>query len=122
LNEYALDRDRERTMVPAKGRVLFLGSKPVISREGRGRSLFWRWRLGDQRLRITPPKGGATGRAGDHEALARRTAALLEKIAGEGGVSTRTGPAAFYAELETLFGKAAGGVWKTLREGGLVCY
>jgi hypothetical protein len=122
LDEYAREQDQNRRMIPepgtaaGRGKLLFLGSKPLISREGReGTALFWRWRLADHRLRITPSDNN--GRDGSAETLLRETAALLEAASRE---SAR--PADFYGKLKGLFGKDAGRIWRVLREGGLVWY
>ncbi|GHV33034.1 radical SAM protein [Spirochaetia bacterium] len=106
LDAYARNRDRERAETPAAdqaGRVYFLGSKPVIQQRGRGTNLFWRWRLEDRRLRLTPETPAAVQ-------------ALLEEAARGDGL-----PAAdFYRELAQILGdETAKKAWKVLREGGL---
>jgi radical SAM superfamily enzyme YgiQ (UPF0313 family) len=117
LDEYARDRDREREAAPERGRLLFLGSKPVISREGRGgTSLFWRHRLTDHRLRIVRAKDAARAEDGNTETLLQRAVSLLEAASRDGVES-----AVFRKELDALFGNGADRAWKVLRNGGLVC-
>jgi hypothetical protein len=100
LDAYARERDRDRRSPPRDaGRACFLGSRPVI----RGGSLFWRWRLGDQGLRL--PR--ATEQVAD----------LLLKASRPGGLN----PKSMYRELEDLLGNGpALKVWKTIRAQGLV--
>jgi radical SAM superfamily enzyme YgiQ (UPF0313 family) len=116
VDGYARSRDRGRNAVPEGGRLLFLGSLPVVSRDSRGgAALFWRYRLADHRLRL-PSAGDATrgGAAGAEPPLQRATA-LLEAASREG-----VEPAVFRGELEAVFGKGADRAWKVLRAGGLV--
>ncbi|MDR2110244.1 MAG: radical SAM protein [Spirochaetaceae bacterium] len=105
LDAYARDRDRDRRALPQEaGRLCFLGSRPLEKAAPPGASLFWRWRLSDQRLPLP-----ATA--------AEKAIALLEAAARPG----RLTPPAFYRELEGLLGsREAPGAWKTLRNQGLV--
>ncbi|MDR2029342.1 MAG: radical SAM protein, partial [Treponema sp.] len=67
LDAYARNRDMSRKTPPEKAgpeprgpeksRVLFLGSRPMITATARGPALFWRWRLEDHRLRILAAAG-----------------------------------------------------------------
>ncbi|MDR0690424.1 MAG: radical SAM protein [Spirochaetaceae bacterium] len=104
LDAYARDRDQERRAPPpGAGRVCFLGSRPLEEAAPPGASLFWRWRLSDQRLPLP-------------EAAAERAGALLEQAALPGGLA----PPAFYQELERLLGsRGARGAWQKLRNRGL---
>ncbi|MDR2404567.1 MAG: radical SAM protein [Spirochaetaceae bacterium] len=126
LDAYARDRDRDRAAVPeqgmdegrkpggkggegaAPGRLLFLGSEPLIkTREGRA-YLWWRWRLGEHRLRI--------GRPGD---AAERTVSLLSGISRQPGMTEGT----FFTELTNILGREnAPEAWRILRNGGLIRY
>jgi hypothetical protein len=106
LDAYARNRDQGRAEKPAGGgsAVLFLGSKPVVQQTGRGAVLFWRWRLGDRRLRIGPDREKAAA------------AALLLGEAARGGL----GAVPFYERLRGILGEdAARKAWKVVREGGL---
>ena len=101
LDEYAGDRDKERAALPegSRGRVVFLGSRPVAD----GGGILWRWRLEERRLRFN------TG------AEAEKTAGLLGDAWGG------MGSAEFYRALEGILGAAgAENAWRTLRRGGLV--
>jgi hypothetical protein len=100
LDKYARDRDRAREVPPERGRLLFLGSRPITSRA----ALFWRYRLADHRLRL-PPQARTTG-----------VVMLLEAASREGVEA-----AAFQKELAGLFGTGMNAAWKVLRKGGLVC-
>jgi hypothetical protein len=116
LDGYARYRDRGQEAVPEGGRFLFLGSRPVISRESRnGAALFWRYRLADHRLRIPfagdVARGGKTGA----EPLLQRAVTLFESASREG-----VDGAVFRGELEALFGSGADRAWRVLRKGGLV--
>jgi radical SAM superfamily enzyme YgiQ (UPF0313 family) len=111
LDRYARDRDKARLSVP-ENRVLFLGSRPLLTGMAGGPGLFWRWRLEDHHLRIRAETD--TG-----EEPARKIAALLEKVSRGPGM----GAAAFYRNLETLLGPGgAKRSWPVLRRGGLICY
>jgi hypothetical protein len=118
LDEYALERDQTRRKIPepgtaaGQGKLLFLGSRPLVS-GGEGTALFWRWRLADHWLRITPSRACD----GDAETLLRKTTALLEAASRDSTI-----PADFYGKLQGLFGNGAGRVWRVLRKGGLVWY
>jgi hypothetical protein len=131
LDRYARDREREQKNIPPNGKIIFLGSRPLISQGEQKGALFWRWRLEDRRLRMPPPGrppnrngplgGGLPGDGPHTDAPARKVAALLEKISRPSDYS----PARFYTELESILGpgkNGAEGAWKTLRAGGLVCY
>jgi radical SAM superfamily enzyme YgiQ (UPF0313 family) len=114
LDAYARDRDQNRRTLPREetpGRLCFLGSRPLeeAARPGSPElpametSLFWRWRLADQRLRLP-------------RAAAEPVGALLERAARLSGPS----PPAFYRELEQILGsRKAATVWKHLRNRGL---
>jgi radical SAM superfamily enzyme YgiQ (UPF0313 family) len=120
LDKYARDRDRDREyggeFATERGRLLFLGSKPVISRASPGGTvLFWRYRLADHRLRIARTEGAPQFGTAGAETLLQRTAALLESAAGEG-----VEPAVFCKELGAIFRRGTGRAWKVLRNGGLV--
>jgi hypothetical protein len=118
LDTYARDRDESRGMVPAQGepakpgttdRVLFLGSRPLISGAGNGAVLRWRWRLMDHTLKIKD----------EPDTKSKKLMALLEKISHHNN-STAAG---FHKELTLILG--TGNVkkaWSTLREGGLVVF
>lgn len=115
-DEYARSRDCGREAVPNGCRLLFLGSRPIISRESRGQAaLFWRYRLADHRLRIP-----LTGAPGDETAAAetqlQRAVTLLETASRESVDS-----AVFRKGLDALFGNRAARAWKVLCTGGLVC-
>jgi radical SAM superfamily enzyme YgiQ (UPF0313 family) len=126
LDAYARDRDRIRAAPPipadvqgsaATGdsnarsgltglfRLRFLGSRPRIVPGGKGPELRWRWRLGEERLRLAD------------RGAAEKLASLLEAASrGDGSEGEE-----FYAALRSLLGEAgAEGVWKRLRGGGLV--
>ncbi|MDR2111046.1 MAG: radical SAM protein [Spirochaetaceae bacterium] len=116
LDQYARDRDAARKSLPRgedPARVLFLGSRPVLTGTAKGASLFWRWRMEDHRPRV-PAGTGASREAG-----ARKIAALLE----EASHPARFGAAGFFRELEGILGAGdAARVWRDLRKGGLLCY
>jgi radical SAM superfamily enzyme YgiQ (UPF0313 family) len=110
LDAYARERDRARGAPPRGGRACFLGSRPLVTAAPQGAvprgaaraTLFWRWRLEDQRLRLP-------------EAVAEKAGALLAEAARPGGMEA----VFLYKELEDLPGVGLG-VWKKLRNRGLV--
>jgi hypothetical protein len=145
LDEYARSRDKNRKLPPEKpppgkipplralpekaepgppgpekSRLLFLGSRPMITSTAGGTALFWRWRQEDHRLRIwveadtgekTAPEGA--------EKKAQNLAALLEKVSHP----SETDAAGFYRRLEKLLGSGgAKRAWPVLRRGGLISY
>jgi radical SAM superfamily enzyme YgiQ (UPF0313 family) len=123
LDAYARDRDKRRRTLPpgeSRDRVLFLGSKPLVTARAGTVLLFWRWRLADHRLRLPPEKdqtGDKTRRDGGMSSRGKALAELLEKSSRSSGMEA----APFYRELEGLLGAdAAAAAWKTLRNGGLV--
>ncbi|GHT99158.1 radical SAM protein [Spirochaetia bacterium] len=106
LDEYARDRDEDRSAIPSCGRVVFLGSKPIVKTSARGPYLFWRWRLEDRRLRIV-------------EAAAVPLSALLERVSSVSDYDA----VVFYGELRTILGEGeVAAAWKVLRNGGLTVY
>ncbi|MFP3043773.1 radical SAM protein [Treponema primitia] len=109
LDDYARNRDCNRTELPAPGktdRVLFLGSRPMVQNTAGG--LFWRWRLEDRLLPI-----------GSNQEKAAAAVVLLEKARRSNGLGT----ADFYRDLARLLGdSAAKKAWNVLRESGLVQY
>jgi hypothetical protein len=110
LDGYARSRDRDRESLPqAKGRALFLGSRPVPRLRDRDAELCWRWRLEEQRLRIPGP---------GHRERAAQTAALLEAAAHGTGCAA----AELFGALEALFAGGTKGVWKKLRSTGLALF
>ncbi|MDR0998232.1 MAG: radical SAM protein [Treponema sp.] len=112
LDSYARTRDRNRAALPpalpdspGPSRLRFLGSRPLIVQGGKGPELRWRWRLGEERLRLAD------------RALAERLASLLETASWQEGA----GIGEFYAALKAVLGEAAAArAWKRLRNGGLV--
>jgi radical SAM superfamily enzyme YgiQ (UPF0313 family) len=112
LDGYARNRDRERGIIPGqngaeqgKNRILFLGSRPVVRKTKQGAALWWRWRLEDRLLTVA---GGTRA-----EALAD----LLTVASGGNGIDGTE----FAEALENITGRAGmQGVWKILRESGLV--
>jgi radical SAM superfamily enzyme YgiQ (UPF0313 family) len=114
LDEYARSRDHRREVLLKEGRLLFLGSQPIVSRESQG-VLFWRYRLEDHRLRIPPARDAQDGTAGAKTRL--QSAVTLLETASQKGVESSV----FRQELEALFGNKAANAWKVLRAGGLVC-
>ncbi|MDR3276811.1 MAG: radical SAM protein, partial [Treponema sp.] len=113
LDGYARDRDAAREAPPdASGRLVFLGSHPMLEGNESLARLSWRWRLEERRLKI---------RGRDR---ARRIAALLEAAARgtvAGGEKTPAGD--LYRELGQILGKdAAEKAWRSLRRGGLAVY
>jgi radical SAM superfamily enzyme YgiQ (UPF0313 family) len=128
LDAYARDRDKGRGTPPPEedrpgkekpGRVVFLGSRPLVTAKGGTTLLFWRWRLADHRLKL-PAKGDQTGKETRKDAgtpfRGTALAELLEACSRSPG--KRALP--FYRELEELLGPDAAAAWKTLRNGGLV--
>jgi radical SAM superfamily enzyme YgiQ (UPF0313 family) len=104
LDAYARDRDQERGVPPQGGRACFLGSRPLVKAVPRGASLFWRWRLEDQRLWLPA-------------AAAEKARDLLAEAARPGGLKA----VFLYKELERLLGSGpARGVWQKMRSRGLV--
>jgi radical SAM superfamily enzyme YgiQ (UPF0313 family) len=112
-------------------RVLFLGSRPLVSNNPERTVLFWRWRLEDHKIkpRIIERSGckknkekkdGETGfPQTDLPAKARKLAALLEKASHGSGFPSVD----FYRKLEQILGNAgAKGAWKVLRNNGLAEY
>jgi hypothetical protein len=123
LDGYARDRDASRAAPPEEGggeRMLFLGSKPMVSGNSREARLEWRWRLEAHGAAVkaeAPPNAPAGGEAavrGDALLRARQTAALLEEAGASGA-----GAAALYRKLGEVLGKEAAGIWRLLRKGGL---
>jgi hypothetical protein len=108
LDKYARERDCFRAKPPAEnqGRVLFLGGRPVLSRNAGGSRLAWRWHGEERRLCLA---GGAALEQG------RALAALLEQ-AGR----SSAGALGFYEELRRLLGAAADDSWRRLRTQGLI--
>jgi hypothetical protein len=113
LDAYARDRDKARAAIPAPpdfagapacpSRLRFLGARPLIVQGGKGPELRWRWRLGEERLRLAD------------RGAAEKIVSLLETARREG-----SGAGEFYAALRAILGEAAAkGVWKRLRNGGL---
>ena len=102
LDEYGRDKIREQKRMPEDGRgLVFMGSRPMVQSDGR--SLCWRWRLGDRALKCS----------GLEEAT--RIAGLLEK-ASRGNMEA----IGFYRDLEKIQGeKEAIKTYRKLREQGL---
>jgi hypothetical protein len=116
LDEYARNRDKGRKVPPDKGRILFLGSRPVITAAAGGTALFWRWHLEDHHLRL---RGGADDGETRVQEGAKKLAALLEKVSRPSG----TDAAGFYRRLEKALGPGgAKRAWPVLRQGGLIVY
>jgi hypothetical protein len=120
LDQYARNRDLERTMLPvtedsaADGtckNVLFLGSIPMPGRKGKERSLFWRWRLDERELK--------TGGKKPDGIEAEKLAVLLESASYGRGLNA----AEFYSSLEEISGRVrAKRIWEYLRGNGLAVY
>ena len=113
LDEYARERDANRTIYPARQNyrietnVLFLGTIPLLRQRGKNVSLFWRWHLTDWELK--------TGGTVEAEEIA-----ILVKAASKG---KGLGAVEFYSALEKISGEAgAGKIWKLLRKSGLAVY
>ena len=108
LDAYARNRDKIRAALPipdGPSRLRFLGSSPRIVSKGKSLELRWRWRLGEEGLRLRDP------------GTAEKLASLLEAASHREGLDTEE----FYTALETLLGEAgAEQTWKGLRNGGLV--
>ncbi|MDR0377558.1 MAG: radical SAM protein [Spirochaetaceae bacterium] len=110
LDEYARARDREQETPPRRGRLLFLGSRPVVHRESRGgAALFWRYRLADRHLRL------ARTRSPGAEARVQQALTLLEAASREGVEA-----GVFREKMNAILGNEADPAWKILRAGGLV--
>jgi hypothetical protein len=114
LNEYARNRDEGRAAVPSPaggtGRVLFLGSAPLLKDAPERTALFWRWRLEDHYLEIRP--------TGDSRRARQIARALKAASRGSGSAATD-----FYRGLEQILGEPeAKAAWKILRQGGLALY
>jgi hypothetical protein len=126
LDAYARDRDQDRAAIPvqgrdtggtpgkaegakmAPGRLLFLGSGPLIKTREKTAELRWRWRLGEHRLRFRNGRPGAA---------AERTAALLEGTRHSPGMDAGL----FLGELVDILGsETAPEAWRILRNGGLI--
>ena len=118
LDGYARDRDDSRAAPPEEddeGRVLFLGSRPVISGNRRKARLEWRWRFEDHGIAVKTAPEGSAGESGDALCRARRVAALLEGTTRGPGITT----ADLYRGLRGPLGRGTAGAWYALRNGGL---
>ncbi|MDR2785496.1 MAG: radical SAM protein [Treponema sp.] len=122
LDEYARDRDASRAAAPeegGEGRMLFLGSRPVLSGNCRKARLEWHWRLENHGITVradAPEETAVEG--GDALYRARRVAALLVGAARSPG----TAAADMYRGLCGILGRKAAGAWRTLRKGGLAFF
>jgi radical SAM superfamily enzyme YgiQ (UPF0313 family) len=126
LDAYARNRDKIRAALPIRAsapvldaaegssaapepaglsRLRFLGSRPLIVPGGKGPELRWRWRLGEERLRLR-----------DREA-AEKLASLLEAASHGNGLDAGEFSGALTAALGEAGTERA---WKRLRDGGLV--
>ncbi|GHU89635.1 radical SAM protein [Spirochaetia bacterium] len=103
LDTYARERDEGRGAVPGTAdRVIFLGSRLLISGAGKNTVLRWHWQLGEHELKTGTDAG--------------KIAALLQQASSGNG----TAAAKFYQGLITIMGAGeAEKAWRTLREGGL---
>ncbi|GHU54708.1 radical SAM protein [Spirochaetia bacterium] len=105
LDAYARDRDESRGTVQIQGRVLFLGSRPLINGAGKNTKIHWYWRLEEHEL-----KAGI-----DAEKI---TALIQQASCGEGITAVE-----FYKKFTAIPGTGeAERAWRILREGGLVVY
>ncbi|MDR1635806.1 MAG: radical SAM protein [Treponema sp.] len=108
LDAYARDRDKTRAAMPdpaGPSRIRFLGSRPLIVSQGRGLELRWRWRLGEERLRLA------------NRETAEKLASLLEAASRGDGSEAEEFSGALRAALGDSTAERA---WKRLRNGGLV--
>ncbi|MDR1443939.1 MAG: radical SAM protein [Treponema sp.] len=101
IDEYALERDRNREAPPSAGQIIFLGSRPLVWNSA---ELRWYWRQEEHRLPLTgAARSGAEPLAETLRALGREPSPAVT----------------FYARLSGLLGPGLPAAWKILREGGL---
>ncbi|MDR0312141.1 MAG: radical SAM protein, partial [Treponema sp.] len=122
LDEYAKDRNKRQKLPPEKirynaemeinGKLIFLSSMPILQSDQK--TLMWRWRLSDHRLKTKGLEVGGQKTKGLKEA--DKLINLLNSASDKGMDIMH-----FYDELVAILGKeAAVKAWKTLRSGGLV--